>query len=178
MVLLTFIYVIATIVICAFNYLTIVEQRNINQKQMRISSFLLRYEVYKQIIDELHLWRFVSNNQVTEFSSMRDRNDVFLYLATHNQNYFDLSTKARLVFNEEIAKQVDIAWNIIRDEVYPPINDLVTKSQMNATPTSILVQIKYAMQEDTLKGVKDRLTALEASLSLLVETEIQISKNI
>ena len=73
MVLLTGIYVIATIVICIYNQKAIDAQKKISKVQNHISLFSLRYEVFRTIHDELHFWRFTSNDQVVDFWELKDK---------------------------------------------------------------------------------------------------------
>lgn len=87
MVLLTLVYVIATIAICFFNYKTINEQKKIAATQKQISMFSVRNETYKIILSELHFWRFTNNEQVENFCNLSNKPDVLLHLATQCQDF-------------------------------------------------------------------------------------------
>lgn len=169
MVLLTGIYVIATIVICIYNQKAIDAQKKISKVQNHISLFSLRYEVFRTIQDELHFWRFTSNDQVVDFWELKDKVDVKLRLATHCQNIYYLSEKTSLVFDDEISNRLDRAWAIIKTDIYPILSDLVMNVPPSTSAPEILVLIKKEMEKPSLKDSKNKLIVLELDITSMIE---------
>lgn len=175
MVVLTFVYVVATIIICYFNYKAIHEQKEATKAQNQVALFSERYETYKLILDELHFWRFNSNIQVEYFFQLANTSDVSLCLATHCQGFFDILTRANLVFGEKVYARLDESWKIVREKIYPCIKDTINKSSDCKTAVDILIAIKYRMKEDDMAQYIQRLLVLEAEISSLVESDAKIS---
>jgi len=174
MVLLTLIYVIATITICFFNYRTIAEQRNIYQQQKKVSTFTLRYEAYTYILQEMHFWRFSSNDQVSLIFDIKTKVDLSLLLASHNQNFFNVINNANLVFGEDVYQRLNEAWQIIRDRIYPCVSEIAFQAPLQTSPVDIIVSIKYKMREAPICQYKDRLFTLEAEISSIIVQKIGI----
>lgn len=174
MVVLTFVYVIATIIICYFNYKAIHEQKKATKAQNQVALFSERYETYKIILDELHFWRFNSNVQVEYFFQLTNISDVSLCLATRCQGFFDILTRADLVFGEEVHTRLDESWKIVREKIYPCIKDIIEKSSDCETAIDILLTIKYKMKENEMAQYIQRLSILEVEISLYIEPYAKI----
>ena len=176
MVLLTGIYVIATIVICVYNQKAINAQKNISRVQNQISLFTLRYEVFRNIQDELHFWRFSNNNQVMDFGDLKNAVDVQLRLAAHNQNIYYLLEKTCIVFDDGISSRLSRAWTIIKTDIYPILSELVVRVPPNTSAIDILILIKKEMERPPLKRSKEQLFELEAEITALIEKSIHVNK--
>lgn len=174
MVVLTSVYVIATIIICYFNYKAIHEQKEATKAQNQVELFSERYETYKLILNELHFWRFNSNIQVEYFFQLTCKTDVSLCLATHCQGFFDILTRANLVFGNEVYARLDEAWKIVRTKIYPCLKNLIADSPDGQSAVDILVAIKCKMREDDMAQCAQRLLSLEAEISSFVELNAKI----
>lgn len=177
MVLLTFIYVVATITICYINYRVISEQRTIYKNQSKIATFSLRYETFKTIQEELHFWRFSNNDQVKLFFDIKTKVDLSLLMASHNQNFFNILTSAKLVFGEDVYERLNEAWGIIRERIYPVVSNIVSQASPQTSPVDILISIKHKLSEAPFVQYKDRLFTLELEISCIIDQKIGI-KNI
>lgn len=175
MVILTGIYVIATVIICIYNHKAISTQKDICKDQNQITLFSLRYEVFREIQDEFHVWRFSNNDQVLDFLGYNNASEVLLKLASHCQNIYYLSEKTSIIFDSEISQRLDQAWRIIRNDIYPQIKRVISCTSPDVKAIDILIIIKQEMNKAPLQQSKDKLFYLEAEITALIEQKIKIN---